>query len=362
MVVLFTPHLFFFPLIYLVAIVEAHYLLKLRIISKTLLLFLLSISTVLSVSFATNGVISKEIVRQIIVFAILFLAIRRIYIRDGERTFLKYIMGLLGIQCLLILCSAYIEGFAVQFHEFFTLTEKGYRHIGENVLVNRYSGFAPSGFSFLSAYMALLGIIIIQDVNIRKHHKFILFLVLVVAIFSVGRTGLILLSVFLMLEAFKKNKAFIALCIPISFIILPYIKGLEFPYGTLLNFVLDPLVNGFESVTLKALITNEWYLPEIYLFGDGLFFRSEGGELSDVGLVKYLGAIGPIMLFLLMIVFLGFFFWGVRKDKLGIVITFSIFWLLLNFKDFYFVSSGYVQAFIIVWLLTRQRHLIGSRE
>lgn len=355
-VLLFTPHLFFFPTIYLVLLIETTLFFFTRKIKKDFLIFLSIVLLMSLISSTFNNIFSFEFFRQVIIFFILYLGLNRIYDNLNDSTFFKLILCWLLLQCLVIILSGLLPTFANFFHDIFTLTDKAQRYIGDNVLVNRYSGFSPSGFSTLSVYLTLLLFLIINNDNFSGFTKVITSTLVFFAIVFVGRSGfvsLFLYTIFISLFSIRSFLIFI-FSILIIFLNIQFLFDIDISQNKAVEFAIDPFINGFDSVTLKVLLDSEIYFPEFSLFGNGALIRSEGGEHSDLGWVKLVGFWGYIFTFTYGFLFIWFVCNNSERNHKSLVYIFLIIWTFFNFKDMYFLSSGYIQAFIILYIVTRK--------
>ena len=193
-VILFTPHINFFGLFTLKTIfLFPVFLLYLVVVGAKipkffLKMYLISVSLICLISFPSLY-FSYEILRQISIFIVLSAVIFH-FINNllHEKNGLDKLFSLLSVclifQATVILLAAFVEGFAENFHSIFMLTERAERYITDNVLINRYSGFSPSGFSILSMYMTFLLVLILnalhsQSVKSKFLHYFAIVITLI---------------------------------------------------------------------------------------------------------------------------------------------------------------------------------------
>jgi hypothetical protein len=366
---LFTPHLAIFGFtvktIYILFLIAIFSLLFKRSIDTKLFILVSFMALLLCISLILNQTISLEVVRQVFIFTILFLVYEFIIGSQSENflnssRLVSYIKIWLFLQSLVIIASALIEGFADSFHSFFLLSEKAERYIGTEVLVNRYAGFTPSGFSLLSVYMALLAIFINESTKKRKRsvsHFLFIFVVLIALVF-VGRSGLyfFLLYLFLSGNIFRiRSLAFITAASLLAFIISPNISFDLFNY---FDFAFELFINGFSSNSIETLANNEIFVPEPSFFGSGNLVRAEGGADSDIGWIKLITCFG----YLGVLIYFSLFFYVFSNGLNARSLTSPIFLYLMaalvvfNFKDLYLLSSGYIQVFIIMYFMHRNSY------
>jgi hypothetical protein len=365
-ILIFTPHLSIFgyrlKTIYIVVFIAFLSLIIKRAVDKKVFILLCLVCFLVSTNFIFNASVSVEVLRQIFIFLALFICFDLSLDQHPRSVFgitspMRYIQVWLVLQSLVIISSALIDGFAQNFHSVFLLTERAERYIGVDVLVNRYSGFAASGFSTLSVYMGLLGVLVNETLLKSKDslHRATFNIVLVFALFFVGRSGLYIYMVYILISGMLlKTSNLIWLSIFVFSVAL-----LDFELSdellTYLRFAFELILNGSSSST-DQLLEHEYFLPQPSFWGSGSLLRSEDGVNSDAGWVKLLYCFGYLGTIFFVAGFLYVFSNGFRlKVVASTVFVFFIgVFFLFNFKDLFFLSSGYIQAYIILYLLNRR--------
>ena len=354
---LFTPHVLSLPMIYFIALVELLFFTLRPSISRSFFYFIFFILTAGFIASFINAYLSLEFVRQLLIFIIMCLGISRVFSKMGEKHLINIIWVWLIIESLIVITSGFFNDFALHFHDLFTLTEKGYRYIGDNVLVNRYSGLSPSGFSLLSIYLSLLLVMLLESNFLSQLKKVTVLFLVVISLLFIGRSGLFVMILYLFFKSSRymlSSKGFSYIVLAWSIILL--VISLEsFVQTSFLVFALEPFFKGFDSVTLSTLINTELFFPDEGLLGSGALIRSEGGVDSDVGWVKLAAFWGYFFTLLYALSFVVLFFYKLQFNYMFQVLFFITIWFVFNFKDLLFVSSGYIQAFIILFLISRTR-------
>ena len=367
-VILFTPHINFFGLFTLKTIfLFPIFLLYLVVVGAKipkffLKMYLISISLICLISFSSMY-FSYEILRQISIFivlsAVIFYFINNLL---SEKNGLDKLFSLLSVclifQATVILLAAFVEGFAENFHSIFMLTERAERYITDNVLVNRYSGFSPSGFSILSMYMTFLLVLILnalhnQSVKSKFLHYFAIVITLISLIF-VGRAGLYLSTIIIIIFFFirfpiKSVITFSIVVLPVAIYNYSYFDAL-FNDDTLAFAFELFLSDDFSSVSTNTIFESELFIPSLSYIGSGRFTRAELGANTDLGWIVFLEAFGIIGTFILLGIFVYLLFvnTSTRSAWFPSSILFLALIIIGNFKDLYFLSSGFIQAIIIL--------------
>ena len=363
---LFTPHFSVFGIrlkgIYILCILAAVVLVDKRYVDRRMAIFIYCISLLMGVSFALNVTVSLEAVRQCLIFLILFLAFEAIggpYCKnyDSSLTLVLFIKIWLTLQSLIILASAFLDGFASDFHSIFLLTEKAERYIGDYVLVNRFSGFAPSGFSLLSVYMALL-VILVNEITVKEQKTFMHYLFVLIVLLSlifVGRSGLYYFILYLCLSGTLLKSRFYIFILFFIFIISINLGDNSQVLINYLDFAFELFLNGFSTYSTDTLIKDEIFLPQFSVWGSGELIRTEGGANSDIGWIKLLACFGYIGVFVYCVLFLYMMSHGftARIYKSSVFVYLFLAFFIFNLKDLYFLSSGYIQVFIIMYFIDR---------
>lgn len=352
LILIYTPHIHGVPSIYLITILSLFLLIIKRIyLSYHSIFFIITISLITILSQSVNGVLSREACFQLIKFLSIYINLLFFYQFVCKRCYMKLfkILGfaLLTNSLIIILC-VHLDGFQDFIGNFITYTAKQYRyHSFETSFVTRYSGLSPSGFSYLSTYTALLTIIFLHYSKCNSIKKIFILLISLYSIIFIGRTGLILLLTYLLITRFKMSIIFLSFGIltlsDLSVLSKHFIHAFEFfHYGT-------------KIYSIDILLTNELFLPELKLFGHGTITRYEGGPNSDIGFIKYLHFMGPYLLFITFLLF--YLFINQKCTSFSFIHHFIyICIILINFKDFYFLSTGYSQAFIFLTFVSNRNN------
>lgn len=370
MLVLYTPHILVFGYvikgIYFVFVGAILWILTNFKIEVFVLHMMVIVTFVFSATFFSNFYLSSELLRQAIIFfalavflSALYKLSRRVLCHKG---FVKVLCAVILVQSLAVLLSATIPNFAQEFHQIFVLTARGSRYIGEDVLINRYSGFAPSGFSILSVYTAMLLVLLDRERNVMNSAWLLNFTIGVglASLIFIGRLGLyIALAYFCARFLISKPLRSLGLLslVMVLFIISPY--GVAFFENLPAIFFAFELFFEGSSQTTTTLVNSEYFFPQVSLFGDGRLLRSEGGVDSDVGFVKMLSAVGYFGVVTFYTCFIALLIFGAtgKKSQIGAtsILLLSCIYLIGNLKDLYFLSSGYTQALLLALLFEKAR-------
>lgn len=361
---IFTPHVAILGSrvkgIYILSFLALITLMRMRYVDHRMTLFVYLISILMGISFAFNGTVSVEAVRQVLIFTILYLSFQGIFKAtpsnfDRQRDVILFIKIWLTLQSGVILASVFIDGFVNNFHDIFLLTEKAERYIGSNVLVNRYSGFAPSGFSLLSIYMALLAVLVNESTERSErsflHYAFII--VVALSLIFVGRSGLYFFVCYLIISMSLFSLRFYLICFLLVLVFTVKFNNISGDLWNYLDFAFELFLNGFSTTSTDTLIEDEVFVPEFTFWGSGELLRVEGGANSDIGWIKLLTCFGYVGVTLYFVLFIWTFSGGLKSGFYRLPILYYIISaiVIFNFKDLYFLSSGYIQVFIIVYYM-----------
>lgn len=363
---LFTPHLavlgYTVKTIYIICVLAIFGLFFKRSVDSKLLILVSVVFLLLCIGFIFNQTVSLELVRQVFIFSMLFLAYEAM---SGQRRegfsnsfrLISYIKIWLLLQSLAIIASALLDGFSDSFHSIFVLTDKAERYIGANVLVNRYAGFAPSGFSLLSVYMALLAILVNEstDKGERSVAHFGIILVVMFALIFVGRSGLYYLIMYFILSGTVFRLRSFAIVLGVVFFTVGFASNISLALFNYFDFAFELFLNGFSSTSTDTLADNEVFVPDASFFGSGNLVRAEGGAGSDIGWIKLLTCFGYLGVLIYFSSFLYVFSNGLKakswRSPVFLYLLAAMF--IFNFKDLYLLSSGYIQVFIIMYFMHR---------
>jgi len=249
------------------------------------------------------------------------------------------------------------------------LTEKQAGGISDTRLVPRYSGFAVSGFSYLSFKYMFLYIISIMYLSKEKlstkHSVFIIItsLIIILSLFFVARTGLIFVIIFFFYFLFKNYISkfkikeilyFIVLSLLFYKLISYYISdqfgfALERSFDYIFNYLDNSDIdNGTISDLSKELIFPTYFYQ--WLLGTGDFGRDRE-FITDIGWLTFLNGSGLIGIFFYYLPYLHIIIKSWYTSYKGITIVLIITSFIANAKDLVYLEHGYIQAFCILTLL-----------
>lgn len=337
----------------------------------------------LSVLFKDISLISQILTGVIILFACYYYvnSYYRIY---GER-YIIMLFKHLNIACIInslfVIATFVSPHFKTFLYSFIGITELSRRYLFGDVAVVRYQGIVPSGFSFLSTTHALLLIAGVWGFFMDKRKYFlkdIIFfsfgqIIIFLAILLIGRTGLIVISLFIFALIFyrlsdnlqnyrasKKSIKFIGIMIVIVIIAIStmnfskYRKNLDFAF----ELVISLTQKGSLDRSSKEVVTHQLFIPHDIkglLIGNGNFGRSHSLPYvdSDAGLILFINGAGLIGLLIGFSFLLPGFYYSYRYRKKNsylswFIAVYLIVFIILNLKDYYFISQvGYSQVYFI---------------
>ncbi len=350
--------------------------------SPLIALLLISFSYVL-INTIINEIYDYLILKQIIT-AFLVLMTASFLIRKYATLYkYKYLDAIINdlsysilINSLIILLTVYSNEFKEFIYQYIYITEKAERYLFGDVEVNRYPGVTVSGFTALSVMTAIIILFLmmfgIKYVETRDKRLLKIYAICLISTFSlifVARTGLyislIILLGFSLIYALKilQNKAFF-LSVKISILCLCFYFAVGETNYLFTSFAFEIINNyfsgeGLRSVSTDNLIEKEFFFPinfTEFLIGNGNFGRGSEYISSDIGWVLFInfgGILGSIIIYLpLLYIGLGGFIY--KKNKyFGLFLFFSMLILLIcNFKDIFYLSHGYIQPIIFVYVLS----------
>lgn len=323
-------------------------------------LYLLSVVTIFSCYFLIHR--HKEIYKQDYIYNIF------------KNLFL---IGL--IHSALIIATAIFPDFSQALYQIVNITDKQEKFLSE-VLIKRYSGLLQTGFSALSLTHALLliaGIIFYwkYDRNLSLYRTllyFISFAIMFISIMLIGRTGILIFFVFLVLFfIYQINQAVLGLIINkkiLYFVFLLFILIFTTVFFIDLSTYQNQIDSSFEifisfinsgefsSASTDQIINNELLFPDgiTLLFGSGNFGLGTSRIPSDVGfvyLVNGMGIIGTILIFGPYLISLIYAYQ--ERHTNFILFLFLLFLVVilipLNLKDFYFLGfGGHFKVFLVI--------------
>lgn len=335
-------------------------------------------------SFKDTGVI-KEIMMGLIIFFACFYFVynyRKIY-GDHFVTRLFSDLNKAGILHSVIVIATFLSpGFKSFLYKFISVTELSTRYLFGEVEYERYQGIVASGFSFLSTTHALLLVIGIWGfyMNNKKYRlgEIILFwlgqLMIFVSIGLIGRTGFVVILIFLsvlffmrvfdFIKGFTLSKKTIKSVFVFLILLIAILFTVDFTkYTKNINYAFETVIKYTESRELDRstteILEGHFIFPDStfkLLFGTGNFGRSEylPNIPSDVGYVLFIFGAGIFG----MLVGYSFYFIGLYysykyrrlNPYLSTFIAVYFFALIiLNLKDYYYISyAGYSQIFFIM--------------
>jgi hypothetical protein len=338
----------------------------------------------LTVLFKDISVIGQILMGVIIMFACSFY-VNAYYKLYGENYLIRLFKHL-NIACIINSIFVIATFLSPQFKEFLYsfigITATAKRYLFGDVTVVRYQGIVPSGFSFLSTTHALLLVIGIWGfyMDKRKYNllEIIIFLagqiIIFIAILLIGRTGLIIILLFLIALLFywinsvihnyrisKKSVKLISLFIVVAVVGIMTVNFSK--YKKNIDFAFELVINLTEKRTLDRstaeVIKQHFIFPKKtvnLLFGTGNFGRSPGLPYvsSDVGYALFINGAGIIG----MLIGFAFYFPGLYYSHkyrrlnpylVWLITVFLFALIILNLKDYYYISQvGYSQIYFIL--------------
>lgn len=283
----------------------------------------------------------------------------------------------IGIHSAIILATVFNESFREILYSFIYVTEKADRYLFGEVHTNRYPGLTVSGFSFLSMLHTQIALVIVLygvycSRRLSGYRSLITASVLMLSVFSlifVARTGLylslLIMLVFFVYVSLKKmwhgEFGFIFVFALVCSLMVRAFPALEI--DEYIEFAFELFINlesgeGFSSSSTDQLVENEFFLPGdpiSLLLGTGNFGRGESYIYSDIGWVLFMfggGFLGILILYapLFYILISGFIYRFPRF--IGWYLAVGVILLLVaNFKDIYYLSHGYIQTIMLLFIL-----------
>lgn len=342
---------------------------------KLLQIFLLIICFHLFIALY-NQFFEFGILRQMLIFPVLFinfyyylLKFKNFKPNSTLKYFFAFILIVLTINSLTILLTVISPTFTNLLYNIVYLTEKQSGGISDTRLVPRYSGFAVSGFSYLSFKYMFLYIISImyfsKEKLSTKHSVFIIItsFIIIISLFFVARTGLLFVIIFFLYFLFKnyitkfKIKEILYF---IGFVLLFY-KLISFYISDQFGFALErsfdyifnyldnsDIDNGTISDLSKELIFPKYTYQ--WLLGTGDFGRDRE-FITDIGWLTFLNGSGliGILFYYLPYLYIIIKSWYTSYKGITIILIFTSF--IANAKDLVYLEHGYIQAFCILTVL-----------
>jgi len=291
----------------------------------------------------------------------------------------------LNIACIInstfVIATFLSPHFKEFLYGFIGITGTARRYLFGDVAVVRYQGIVPSGFSFLSTTHALLLVIGVwgfyMDKRKYKFLEIILFLggqiIIFMAILLIGRTGLIIILLFLIALMFywinsvvhnyrisKKSVKLISLFIVVAVAGLmtvnfsKYKKNIDFAFELVINLTEKRKLDRSTAEVIK----HHFIFPKKavnLLLGTGNFGRSPVLPYvnSDVGYALFINGAGILGMLVAYSLYFPGLYYSHKYRRLNPYLSWFIFvylfaLIILNLKDYYFISHvGYSQIYFI---------------
>ena len=343
--------------------------------NKLLQIFLLIIFFHLFIALY-NQFFEFGILRQMLIFPVLFLNFYYYLLKFKNfkpnstlKYFFAFILIVLTINSLTILLTVISPSFTNLLYNIVYLTEKQSGGISDTRLVPRYSGFAVSGFSYLSFKYMFLYIISIMYLSKEKlstkHSVFIIItsFIIIISLFFIARTGLLFVIIFFLyfllknyITKFKIKEIlyFIGFVLLFYKLISFYISdqfgfALERSFDYIFNYLDNSDIdNGTISDLSKELIFPKYYYQ--WLLGTGDFGRDRE-FITDIGWLTFLNGSGLIGIIFYYLPYLHIIIKSWYTSYKGITIVLIITSFIANAKDLVYLEHGYIQAFCILTVL-----------
>jgi hypothetical protein len=336
------------------------------------------------VLFKDTSVISQILLGVVILFACSFYVnnYNKIYGDQFIPQLFKDLNKACIINSLFVIATFLSPHFKEFLYSFIGISETSRRYLFGDVLVARYQGIVPSGFSFLSTTHALLLIIGIwgffMDKKKYRITEIILFsigqIIIFASILLIGRTGLILILFFLLglifyrinyiIQNYRASKKSFKLIFAFVVIALLGLMTVNFSkYKKNLNFAFELVITLTQKRSLDrstAHILNHMlffpHKPVELFFGTGNFGRNNSMPYinSDVGYVIFINGAGIIGMLVAYSFFLPGFYYSFKYWRLNpflswFITVYLFALMILNLKDYYYVSQvGYSQIYFIM--------------
>lgn len=330
-------------------------------------------------SFQDSSAMKEMAIGIVIMFACYYFVYMYRSIYSDEylvRLFLD--MNKVGVLHSIIVISTLISpDFKSTLYDVVAVTEKSSKYLfSDELLFNRFQGIVHSGFSSLSTTHSLLLVIGVWGFYMEKkpHGLFhvMLFIagqiLLFLSIALIGRTGFVVLVIFLgayflwRLTLFIENFRILKRTLYLESAIVLIVLGIFYTvnvsvYSSNINFAFEFIINWLgegelSTVSTSQLMESEYFLPNNIV--ELLFGSSNFDVASDVGYVKFIFGAGVIgMLISYSFYFVGLYYaikkWKLNKDVSMFIVLYFAMIIVLNFKDYYFVSySGYIQVYFLI--------------
>jgi hypothetical protein len=327
----------------------------------------------------------KEILMGVIILFACFFYVHYYYKIHGNR-FVPHIFSDLNMvgfcHSCLVIATFVSPRFKHFLYDYVSVTERSMRYLFGEVENERYQGIVASGFSTLSTTHALLlvaGVWALYIDNRRmRPGSVILFwlrqLVILVAIGLIGRTGFVIVLLFLgalfvlRVREFLSRLRFSSRTIKSLFAILVLSVTASLTvdvsrYSKNIEYAFEPIIRYTESREFDRSTTdvlqNQWIFPETLcglFFGTGNFGRSDALDYipSDVGYVLFIAGAGILGMlvaysFYLVGVYYAYRFRVLYPYLSAYIVVFLFALIILNLKDYYFISyAGHSQIFFIM--------------
>ena len=345
-----------------------------------------------------KGIIDFSFTKDYIIgFAVFFSAFyivmqyKKNYQEDFRKKILLHIFYAGVIHSILIILLAVLPSFKEWFYSFIWITDKQNKYLFDEVFNRRYPGLLSTGFASLSAdhaTMLSVGVYYLYEFNSKATSISMFtfaFIVTFVSLIFIGRTGFVVLGVYLLSVCllyakyiFKNLRMSLSLFRVVFFGLLAVLILLSLVdltnYKNQIDSSLELLINfnetgKFSTTSTDGILQNHLIFPTglELLFGTGNFGRGSHVIPSDLGVVYFvngIGILGTLIVFSFHFVLL-FYAYIVRKRykiMLYFLITFHVLLIVLNFKDLYFVGFGatskifFIYVFIYNFILIEQKN------
>jgi hypothetical protein len=348
-----------------------------------LFLFILFFHFIVSIY---NQYFEFGIFRQILIFPVIFINYYY-YIKKFQNykplDTLKYLflftLGVLLLNSITIILTVLSSSFSDILYKFVYLTEKQAGGISESRLIPRYSGFAVSGFSYLSFKYMFLYIISILFLlksrlsSIQSIYVIFSSLVIIISLFFVARTGLLFVILFFfwfIANKYLKKIRIKELFFLIFFVIITYkfiVVFLEDKFGLALDRSFDYVFNYLENSEIDngtiADLSKELIFPDSlfdWFFGTGDFGRDRE-LITDIGWLTFINGSGllGVLIYYTPYYFLFLKAWYSKYRNIAFALILCSF--ITNAKDLVYLEHGYIQGFCIlsILILWRKYHQLA---
>jgi len=309
----------------------------------------------------------------------------KVYVRIHQNNFYKniindlYLVGLL--HAFIVVFTFLFPSIKSTIYDFIWVTPKAAKYLLAEASGFRFQGIVQSGFSYLSTTHALFFILGIMKFKLKTNPSILKIgnhvlcqMIILLSIVLIGRTGLVILVLFFtgyLFYSFSKfvkrlfiSKKLLTLLslLLITIIILMYTIDFSY-YQKQMKFAFEVYYYYLDTgrigtVSTDVLQQTEYFLPDNLLeilVGTGVYnFGQDGlGVASDVGWVRFIfgsGVIGIIIAyaFFYFSSFYAYKYFRVMPVLAFFILFYSFLLIIINIKDFYFLTLGPLQIFFII--------------